>query len=335
MKILKKKNWYIVSEKFTFNKQIDLKEYEKIVEQSPQGNIFCSIKFLDSIKADYQLWNVKQGNEIKAVMCFTVSKDKKNIILNDLVIYSGIMFNLDDSRLETKKRSDEFKITEFVIENIIKKYKKIEFQLSPFFTDIRPFQWYNYNRKGKKKFHIDVKYTSHLNYLEQNLNDFTNTSLYHSMETVRRYDYRNAVKSGANIKNSNNSDKFMDFYVQLMRSQKIKLSPKMISHLSISFSKLIRNQIGNLFYVYDKNNIVLYSLLYLVDKKRGYYFLGAGGSMNKTSWQSTYGHCKILNILQNKFSINSIDLEGVNSPNRGWFKLSLGGELNPYYKIKI
>ena len=34
-------------------------------------------------------------------------------------------------------------------------------------------------------------------------------------------------------------------------------------------------------------------------------------------------------------SINSIDLEGVNSPNRGWFKLSLGGELNPYYKIKI
>ena len=77
------------------------------------------------------------------------------------------------------------------------------------------------------------------------------------METVRRYDYRNAVKSGANIKNSNNFDKFMDFYVQLMKSQKIKLSQKKISHLSISLSNLMRSQIGNLFYVYDRNNIVL------------------------------------------------------------------------------
>lgn len=324
-----------MSKKFTFNKQIDLEEYEKIIEQSPQGSIFCSIKFLDSIKADYQLWNVKQGNETKAVMCFTVSKDKKNIIINDLVIYSGIMFNLDQARLETKKRSDEFKITDFVIKNIIKKYKKIEFQLSPFFKDIRPFQWHNYNKKGKKRFKIDVKYTSHLYYLEQNLNDFTNTHLYHSMETVRRYDYRNAMKSGANIKNSTNIEKFMDFYIQLMKNQNIKLSQKKISHLSISLSKLIRNQIGNLFYVYDKNKIVLYSLFYLVDNKRGYYFLGAGDSKKNISWQSTYGHCKILSILQKKLSVNSIDLEGVNSPNRGWFKLSFGGELNPYYKIKI
>lgn len=324
-----------MSKEFTFNKQIDLEEYEKIIEQSPQGNIFCSIKFLDSIKADYQLWNVKQGNETKAVMCFTVSKDKKNIIINDLVIYSGIMFNLDQARLETKKRSDEFKITDFVIKNIIKKYKKIEFQLSPFFKDIRPFQWHNYNKKGKKRFKIDVKYTSHLYYLDQNLNDFTNTDLYHSMETVRRYDYRNAMKSCANIKNSNNIDKFMDFYIQLMKKQNIILSQKKISHLSISLTKLIRNQIGNLFYVYDKNKIVLYSLFYLADNKRGYYFLGAGDSTKKISWQSTYGHCKILSILQKKLSINSIDLEGVNSPNRGWFKLSFGGELNPYYKIKI
>jgi hypothetical protein len=31
--------------------------------------------------------------------------------------------------------------------------------------------------------------------------------------------------------------------------------------------------------------------------------------------------------------ITQIDLEGVNSPRRGWFKMSFGGELRAYYQI--
>ena len=80
---------------------------------------------------------------------------------------------------------------------------------------------------------------------------------------------------------------------------------------------------------------MLYALLYLKDKRKGYYFLGAGNSVNKTSWQSTFGHCEIFRFMQKKFDINFIDLEGVNSPKRGWFKLSLGGNLVPYFKVKI
>ncbi len=324
-----------MSNNFTFNKQTNLEEYDFIVDKSPQGNIFCSTKFLNSIKADYQLWNVKQGNEIKAVICFTVSKDNQNIILNDLVIYSGIIFNLDENRLKTKKRSDEFKITEFIINNITKKYKKIEFQLSPFFKDIRPFQWYNYGKNKKKKFQVDIKYTSHLDFNDQNLNDFDNTKLYKSMETVRRYDYRSALKSRGIIKESKDPSKFIKFYTRLMQNQKIKLTQKKKNHLFESISRILKNKTGNFFYVYNKNNSVLYALLYLKDKRKGYYFLGAGNSVNKTSWQSTFGHCEIFRFMQKKFDINFIDLEGVNSPKRGWFKLSLGGNLVPYFKVKI
>ena len=40
-------------------------------------------------------------------------------------------------------------------------------------------------------------------------------------------------------------------------------------------------------------------------------------------------------IYEKKYEISSVDLEGVNSPNRGWFKLSLGGDLSQYFKVKL
>jgi hypothetical protein len=33
--------------------------------------------------------------------------------------------------------------------------------------------------------------------------------------------------------------------------------------------------------------------------------------------------------------IAEVDLEGVNSPRRGWFKLSFGGALLPYYELHL
>ena len=35
----------------------------------------------------------------------------------------------------------------------------------------------------------------------------------------------------------------------------------------------------------------------------------------------------------NEIGIKTVDLEGVNSPNRGWFKLSFGGNIIPYYEL--
>ncbi|NTW98733.1 MAG: GNAT family N-acetyltransferase, partial [Geobacteraceae bacterium] len=31
--------------------------------------------------------------------------------------------------------------------------------------------------------------------------------------------------------------------------------------------------------------------------------------------------------------LTEVDLEGVNSPKRGWFKLSFGGDLKPYFQV--
>ena len=104
-----------MSDKYTFNKHKDIPEYEKIVSNSKQGTIFSSTGFLNALNIKYELWNVMLGSQIKAVICLTISEDKKKVILNDKIIYGGIIFNTDFSRIETKRRSEEFNITEFLI----------------------------------------------------------------------------------------------------------------------------------------------------------------------------------------------------------------------------
>jgi len=324
-----------VSDKFSFNKQIDLNEYDRIVLSSPQGTIFSSSFFLKSLKVNYQLWNIKQGSEIKAVVCLITSKDNKNIILNDYVIYGGLIFNTDTKRLVTKRRSDEFKISEFVIEKLIKKYKKIEIQFAPEYLDIRPFQWLNYNQKVKKKFNLETKFTSYIDFKNQNLNDFLNTELYKNMETVRRYDYRMAIKEGAKISTTQNSTPFFKFYDEVLKKQENMTTLKNLSNLKNLISNLIESNRGKIFYVEDKLGNILYALFYIWDNKKAYYFLGAGNPKINKSWQSIFGHCEIFKYIKENYGITRIDLEGVNSPKRGWFKLSLGGTLNSYYRVEL
>ena len=90
------------------------------------------------------------------------------------------------------------------------------------------------------------------------------------METVRRYDYRTALKEDASIKESDNVEKFISFYIELMKKQKIKFLKKLKP-----FKYFISNnksKIGNLFYICNKKNSILYSMVYLRDDKEDIIF---------------------------------------------------------------
>ena len=120
-----------------------------------------------------------------------------------------------------------------------------------------------------------------------------------------------------------------------MVKQKIKISPNKLKSLGSSLLLIMREKLGSLYYVEDKKGETLYALFYIWDKRKAYYFLGAGNPRKSTSWQSIFGHCEIFKLLQTEQNIHIVDLEGVNSPARGWFKLSMGGSLKNYYLINI
>ena len=73
---------------------------------------------------------------------------------------------------------------------------------------------------------------------------------------------------------------------------------------------------------------------FAIDKKRAYYIFGANSPVARESQTGTMVLWDGFEILR-RLGVKYVDLEGVNSPKRGYFKLSFGGELCPYYIISL
>jgi hypothetical protein len=315
----------------------DSDDWDALVERSPQGTLFSTRAYLKAAGSDYRLYWIKQGAEIKAGAALMVSADGKNCELDDLVIYGGLLFDLDPSRQMVKRRHDEFQITEFFIGQIVAQYASVDIQLSPALNDLRPFLWHRYHDEERFKFRVDLRYTSCLDIAS--LNDFAGreeaSPCFSRMETVRRYSIREARKKGGTVVVGNNGDMLVSFYGSLMQRQDTPQSEVKLANMSRVMDALLAAGRGAVYHAMNADGRVIYAVFYGWDAKRAYYLFGAGHPEISEPWQGTVVHWEAFRDLAQNRNIHEVDLEGVNSPQRGWFKLGLGGDLRPYYHVHI
>ena len=70
-----------MSNKLSFEK-CDEQDWNVIIENSYQSNLFSKIVFLKNCGSKFHLWKVVQGNEIKAGVCLNVDEAEENSIEN-------------------------------------------------------------------------------------------------------------------------------------------------------------------------------------------------------------------------------------------------------------
>ncbi len=315
--------------------KVDSKElWNDLVNSSSNYSLFFSLEYLSLLETKYNLWLVMQGTEVKAGLLLIVSENEKNIVSNDFVIYSGIILKDYKNTKIAKKTHQSFQIIEFVSEELTKIYKNITLSLSPEIIDIRPFQWFNYHN-DKKKYKIDIKFTSLINIseLRKKIN-YEQTKIFQNLDFARRYNIREAIKEDCIVQQSKNVRSFVSNYKLMMSNQNINISKEKINTMTRVIDYYIHKNKGVLLEAKDKNNELLYTAFYLWDLNKAYYMFGAGTQKN-VSYQATIANWEAFKYLANNTDIEFVDLEGVNSPKRGWFKLSFGGNLIPYYRISI
>ncbi len=324
------------SEKLALVPVEDETEWDALVARSPQGTLFSESRYLGSTGCDHRLYWVRQGAQVKAGVALVVSGDGKSCELDDLVIYGGLMFDLDTGRKLVKRRHDEFQIAEFVIDRIAGMYERIEFQLAPEFGDMRPFLWHRYHDPQRFRFSVDVRYTSCVQIAS--LKEFSGreeeSPCFENMETVRRYSVREARKKGGRVAPAANGDTLVEFYRGLMAVQGERQSPAKLANMKRVIDALLQAGRGAVYEVFDSAGTVIYSVCYGWDAKRAYYLFGAGHADISEPWQGTLAHWEAFKDLAQRQGIGEVDLEGVNSPQRGWFKLGFGGDLRPYFKVQ-
>ena len=116
-----------------------------------------------------------------------------------------------------------------------------------------------------------------------------------------------------------------------MNRQNINIEDYLLEEINTIIEELFSANLGRMFISHsdgEPGSIVFMGL----DHRRGYFLFGANNPNLRNQHTGSavlWDAFKFLNSL----GIEEIDLEGVNSPQRGWFKLSFGGTITPYYHL--
>lgn len=326
-----------MSDKFSIEEIVDLDVWDKFAQTSLQYTMFVSSIYLKSFGGRYKTFFVKKGIEIKAGFCILLSDNEKEIILDELVIYTGILFQNNKFQKVVKARSERFEISETIIKYISNKYKNIEISFTPQMNDMRPFLWHNYgSNKSKELFSLDLRYTSYIDISElKSISNEENTNFFKGLETLRQRNIRKARKEKSTTIEELNIELFLEFYRTLMDRQNEIVSEKKLNNMSNVILSIITSKKAVMFATKNSNNDIIYLTVFSYDKYRAYYLFGAGNPNAKEVYKGTICFWDAFIKLSNDYNIKEVDMEGVNSPSRGWFKLSFGGELKPYYEVQL
>ncbi len=313
----------------------DFRKWDEFVEKSPQGTIFSSSEYIQEAEVPYKLFYVFKGEEQKAGLSLILSGDCSGCVLDDLVIYNGILFNYDPTQKPVKSQMERFEVTDFIIEELDKKYSFVEMALAPQFQDMRPFLWHNYKSiSQEERFAVDLRYTSYINIsgLAIDVRE-ENTELFKNLDTLRQRNIREGLKKGAVVDRSNNIQLFLEFYVENLRAQNQPADTIKVKRMGNLIKSLLVKGHAFMYSSINSDGEVGYIAIFCKDKKRAYYLFGAGHAQLTERYHGTLVFWRAFQDLAKNQGVIEIDMEGVNSPNRGKFKLSFGGDLRTYYQV--
>ena len=321
--------------KFEIKEINDFEMWNEFVDLSPQGTIFAKSYYLKSSGREFQLLGAYKGIHLKAGVVVVFTEDKLGCELDDLIIYGGILFCNDETQKEVKSRSARFQLSELFIEELDKRFNKVELAFAPQLEDMRPFLWHNYHSSdANEKFDVDLRYTSCLNIeefaTEKNEEDY---QLFKELDTLRQRNIRDARRSGVEVVEGKETLLLIKFYESLMLNHDHNVEHEKLKRMQRLTDSLLEQEKATMFLAKDKNGEIMYVTVFCFDNKKAYYLFGAGNPDIDTRYRGTMAFWEAFRLLAKNHSISEVDLEGVNSPQRGSFKLSFGGDLKPYYQI--
>lgn len=298
------------------------------------NSIYWSSNYLRRDNLDVKLFKILKRNEPRAVFVLPQLNENTIFVPNNF-IYNGLVFlKPNNNQNYAQSLSEEFRITAFFLNYLIKNYKSIQLSLSPTVTDIRPFSWVNFY--GQANVQFEPKFTAKIDLRELERIDFGNLPqnfLYLQFNKSRRQALRNALKEDLVFTEVGN---FLAFE-QLYNTSMAKISNN--SRLPFDEIKNYLKQLQSvgkirIFEVKTSSLSTISCAVIGVHERNAFYLHGANAPENRSTNAGTLLIWKILEKLHID-GCESFDLEGVNSPKRGYFKLSFGARLVRYDQFNI
>ena len=299
--------------------------WDSSIEKSVNSSLFSKTLFLDLWFKEYELYEIKYKKKSLAYLVYGI----KNFV-NEInsFSYQNLIYTEEFEKLDNhSKYKKNLDIVNFFLEKFLKN-REMHFSLHYLIEDIRPFLWHNHNQKDKKKFKLELKYTAILDLKNVNFDDILNSS-----RNVRKQEFNKFVKNDLKISYSKDIEILDYLHSKTFERQNKRrnLAEKLL--INNIAKKLIHENKAEMI-VCKKGEEYISSIVVAHDKLDSYYLISA----NHPKFRDLGGNTALLfrhieNLIKKNFI--SFDFLGVNSPDRGDFKLSFNPEIKKYYNLKI
>lgn len=306
----------------------DKAQWDHFVSISPQGNVFCQTAFLDALNTGYVLWQLAEGKNILAGA--VLLHDQHGHILpapHPFCMYQGILLAGSLTSMPIHRRSKEtLEAITLLLEQLGQQYKHLSFCLHPTLDDLRAISWFHYHQPEKGMFHIDLRYSGWLDL--RAAPDFD--SYLATIRPTRRNEYRRAIRMGLTIEISDDIETMDRLHQITFERQGITRHEGEAKLLQTITSAALNKGFGELIIVRLPDGEAASATLFLHDNKCSYYLVGANHPKHRNTFSGTYAFLENVRRAYAR-SLDWVDVCGINSPNRGDFKISFNAAPRGYF----
>lgn len=324
--------------KIVIIKCIDDKVWNSFILKSASQSIYAISDYLKISNHEVDKMLCFKDEEIVASFVLIKKEDilskKNSIIKDDKLLFTPISYRNIDGASSAKKIRERYFINEAIVNHLVENFKDIAISLDYETNDIRNFLWYGFPDYNKK-FLVQPRFTSLINLDHIDNDNFLDTKLFKNFSSTLRNNYRQSLKNEYILINKFSKEIFFSLLQDTFASQNINFPITIYEEIFKILKNLYEKKLIDMFYLTDKNNNVLnFSLFSTMRNKSTFLFSGKSRIIGADDFCGVYLNVTLfLHLKKHNFRI--IDLEGINSPKRGFNKLGYGGSITPYYNLKL
>ncbi|MCX6950812.1 MAG: GNAT family N-acetyltransferase [Verrucomicrobia bacterium] len=303
--------------------------WDAFVATSPQRSIFVETRFLDSLLTGYDLVTCRDGGVIVAGAVIVHSPEGgARGKPQQFTQYQGLL--LADNR-GVKKHSalaHELGVVEYFLGQLTARYPRCCLCQSWRFADLRAFQWHNYHAPDQGMFRLDLRYTGIVDLKSHaSFEDYLSC-----VRTVRRQEFGKASQALA-LQEGGDGEVFFDLYRKTFERQDLRVSEREGALVRSIVSRALEGGYGKRVFAL-LGGVPVAAAVFVYDDRSAYYLFGAADPAHRRTFAGAF---VLLQLIKDAFArgLTEVDLVGVNSPNRGDFKISFNADIRPHFNCSF
>lgn len=311
-------------------------DWDALVHKSSEGTIFSLTAMVEALSVPARPFLCRRGDQTVAGL-LTFSLGALDFVWSDFLVYGGIMFSPPDRKQNRAQiSSDRLIISQFIVGWLTNKFDSFSFPGTPEFDDWRAFLWHNHG-SNNNRIDVELRYTSVIDLVAGGSPEFTDNlsqnPLALQLAKSRRQVIRYGLAEDFSVRLSESSLPLVRLVGETFERQGLDFSSEYAQILEGVCYSLTSAGLANIWILTDSLGRDVAAALIGIDQKRAYYLFGGGSGIDRSETAGSVLMWRIINALAQQ-GINELDLEGINSPARGYFKTSFGGRIVPYHRVR-